>query len=62
MNAMAPNVLNIGPVLRRVVLRLIDQETDPAEKKQRIIIAYETGHLTAEEAEDWIVAAGLIKA
>lgn len=32
---------------------------DPSEMKARIMIAREHGHLTAEEAEDWIVLAGL---
>lgn len=53
------NVVSIGEALRRVVLRLIDKETDPTERKARIMIAYEHGHLTAEEAEEWIVLQGL---
>lgn len=32
---------------------------DPSEMKHRIMIAYEHGHLTAEEAEVWIVLRGL---
>jgi hypothetical protein len=57
--APASNVVSIGPALRRVVLRLIDAETDPTERKIRVMIAYQTGHLTAQEAEDWIVLQGL---
>ena len=44
---------------KRLIERLIEIEADPSEKKQRIMIAYEHGHLTATEAEDWIVLAGL---
>lgn len=56
---MTDNVISIGAALRAIVLRLIDAETDPTERKARIMIAYQTGHLTAEEAEDWIVLQGL---
>lgn len=53
------NVISIGDALRGIVLRLIDAETDPAERKARIIIAYQHGHLSADEAEEWIVLQGL---
>lgn len=56
------NVISIGAMLRRIVLRLIDVEADPAERKARILIAYEHGHLTAEEVEDWIVLGGMVHA
>lgn len=56
------NVVSIGEALRRVVLRLIDTETDPAERKARIMIAYQHGHLTADEVEDWLAAGGLVEA
>lgn len=56
------NVVSIGEALRRLVLRLIDTETDPTERKARIMIAYQHGHLTAEEAEDWIVLGGMVDA
>ena len=55
----ADNVISIGAVLRRIVLKLIDAETCPSEKKARIMIAYQTGHLSAAEAEEWIVLQGL---
>lgn len=32
---------------------------DPSDMKERIMIAYEHGHLSAEEAEVWIVLQGL---
>jgi hypothetical protein len=47
---------------RDLVLRLIDGELDLTEKKQRIMIAWEHGHLTAEEAEEWIVLGGMVEA
>lgn len=53
------NVISIGDALRAIVLRLIDAETDPSERKARIIIAYQHGHLSADEAEEWIVLQGL---
>jgi len=53
------NVISISSHLRAIVLRLIDAESDPAERKARIMIAYQHGHLTAEEAEEWIVLQGL---
>ncbi len=53
------NVVSIGDALRRVVLRMIDAETDPTEKKARIVMAYHTGHLTLQEADEWIVLRGL---
>ena len=55
-------VISIGGALRQIVLRLIDAETDPTERKARVMIAYQHGHLTAEEAEDWIVLGGLVNA
>ena len=53
------NVVSISGTLRAIVLRLIDAETDPSEVKARIMIAYQTGHLSAHEAEEWIVMRGL---
>lgn len=55
-------VISIGAALRRIVLRLIDRETDPAERKARILIAMEHGHIAPDEAEDWIVVEGLVEA
>lgn len=56
----------IAPVfdLRAFVKRMIEAgicaaKDDPSEMKARICIAYEHGHLTAEEAEVWIVLQGL---
>lgn len=50
--------------LRAFVKRLIEAHIwsvrdDPSEMKHRIMIAYEHGHMTAEEAEVWIVLRGL---
>jgi hypothetical protein len=56
------NIVSIGAALRRVVLRLIDSETDPTERKARIMIAYQYGHLSADEVEDWLSAGGLVEA
>lgn len=47
---------------KRLICALIDAAPDLTEKKQRIMIAYEHGHLTAEEAEDWIVLGGMVEA
>lgn len=47
--------LTLHDVARRLVLRLIEAEAgNPAEQKERILIAREHGHLTDREAEDWI--------
>lgn len=48
-----------GTVSRSFVLSMIGCCADPAEKKARIMIALEHGHITEEEAEDWIAACGL---
>lgn len=40
--------------LKRMVLSFITNEPDPAERKARILIARQHGHLTDREAEDWI--------
>jgi len=53
--------------LRACTKRLIEAHIwsvrdDPSEMKHRIMIAYEHGHLTAEEAEVWIVLRGLEEA
>lgn len=47
--------LTLRDVARRLVVRLIEAEAgDPAEQKERILIARQHGHLTDREAEDWI--------
>jgi hypothetical protein len=35
---------------------------DPSEMKERICRAWQHGHLTAEEAHEWIVRHGLVNA
>jgi hypothetical protein len=47
---------------RLVEAAIVSAQDDPSEMKARICIAYEHGHLTAEEAEVWIVLQGLEKA
>lgn len=54
-----PNIIAAGQLFRGIVHALIRRETDPAERKARIMIAFEHGHLTADEAEEWIVLGGL---
>lgn len=44
----------IGDVAKRVVLRLIDIETDPAERKAKIMIAREEGVISDDETADLI--------
>jgi hypothetical protein len=53
------NVIEAGSLFRGLIFALIARETDPSEQKARILIAREHGHLTDQEAEDWIVLAGL---
>lgn len=63
MSGLAPlETFDLKEFARRLVCTLIDHETDLTEKKQRIMIAYEHGHITAEEAEDWIVLGGMVEA
>lgn len=35
---------------------------DPSEMKERICLAWQCGHLTEEEAHEWIVRHGLVNA
>ena len=50
----------LGGFARELVITLIKSaRNDPGEMKARIMIAYEHGHLSGAEAEDWIVLAGL---
>lgn len=49
----------VGAAARRAVLAIIDRETDPSERKAKILLARETGHITDEEVEEWLVLAGL---
>lgn len=44
----------IGDAAKRFVLRLIELETDPGERKAKIMIAREEGLLSDEEVADWI--------
>ena len=48
-----------GSLSRNFVLSMIECCTDPSEKKARILIAREHGHLSDYEAEEWIALAGL---
>ena len=44
---------------RDLIVALIHYERDPAEKKARIMIARADGHITDQEAEEWIFDYGL---
>lgn len=46
-------------VLKRLIIRTIEQCDDPVERKERIIIAHGDGHLTDREATDLINILGL---
>jgi hypothetical protein len=58
-----PETFDLGGFCRGLISALIKAaRNDPAEMKARIMIAWEHGHLTAQEAEEWIVLAGLVEA
>ncbi|WP_327195850.1 hypothetical protein [Novosphingobium capsulatum] len=44
---------------RRVVIDEIEVEPDLSVRKARILHAHQHGHLTADDAEDWIVLGGM---
>ena len=48
-----------GSIAKAFVLSMIECCADPAERKARIMIACQHGHITAEEAEEYIVLQGL---
>ena len=52
-------VFDLRAFTKRLIEAGIEAATDPSDMKERIMIAYEHGHLTAEEAEVWIVLRGL---
>lgn len=45
---------------KRVLIAAIKGQEDPSIQKEWIMQAYQDGHFTAEEAEDYIVFWGLI--
>lgn len=49
----------IGTLARNFILTMIECCDDPAERKARVMIALEHGHITAAEAEEYIVLQGL---
>lgn len=51
--------LSIKEILRRVIIRSIEQCADPGERKDRIMIAHADGHLTDSEVSDLISILGL---
>lgn len=57
-----PVTLDLGDFARALIISLIERQPDPSEKKAWIMIAYEHGHLTADEAESWIVLQDLVNA
>ncbi|MBO9602562.1 MAG: hypothetical protein J7496_08650 [Novosphingobium sp.] len=50
---------DLGGFCRALLLRCIENETDPAERKARIMILRQDGHLSDAEAADWIRIYGL---
>lgn len=54
-------VFDLREFAKRVVRIGIDAAEDKTDMKERVMIAYEDGHLTAEEAEVLIVARGLME-
>lgn len=54
-----PQTFDLARWAKLFIEALIRAADDPSEMKARIMIAWEHGVLTAEEAEDWIVLAGL---
>lgn len=52
-------VFDLRAFTKRLIEPCIEAAADPSDMKERIMIAYEHGHLTAEEAEVWIVLRGL---
>lgn len=57
-----PEPANLRAICKRIVLGFIEREADLSEKKARIMIAWEHGLITAEEAEEWIVLGGMVEA
>ena len=53
-HAFAPQAQPIGDVLRQFVIAMIERETDPAERIERIRIAASHGHITDQHAARWI--------
>lgn len=54
---LTPRVCKAEPIenaARRVIVRLIELETDPSERKAKIMIAREEGVLSDDEVTDWI--------
>lgn len=51
--------MTLKDILRRVIMRTIEQCDDPHERKERIMIAHGDGHLTDGEASDLITILGL---
>lgn len=49
----------IGDAARGVILRLIEVEPDLSERKAKIMIAREDGHLSDAEVSEWIARDGL---
>lgn len=57
------DTFDLGAFCRGLVVALITaSRDDPSEMKARIMLAWEHGHLTADEAADWIAMAGLAAA
>jgi transcriptional regulator with XRE-family HTH domain len=50
---------SIGELSKNIVIKAIENADDPSQKKERIMVAYEEGLLTSDEASDWISLLGL---
>lgn len=51
---MSHGAKSIGDLAKAIIERKIGEETDPAARKELILIAREEGVLTDQEAADWI--------
>lgn len=52
-------IVTMKDVLKRLIIRTIEQCDDPAERKERIMIAHGDGHFDDREAADLINILGL---
>ncbi len=63
MSGLAPiETVGLAQFVQRIVLAAIEGASDPAERKERIMLARQCGFLSDEEVEDWIVLGGLVEA
>lgn len=63
LDELTPRTCKAEPIenaARRVIMRLIELETDPSERKAKIMIAREEGVLSDDEVTAWIRRDGLV--